>query len=319
LYSNILNQAAGKPVMFRTLDIGGDKQLPYFQNSADQNPNMGWRAIRVALDQPSILRQQLRALINAADGRELSVMFPMVSEVAEFDAAKAVLEKELVRVRSRGGVVPEKLHVGVMLEVPGLMWQLKSLLPRVDFLSVGSNDLFQFLFASDRVGQADIHAMDRDGANQRPLSNHPSFEVESAYDPDGSRIVFTTDRDNHRRLYVMDPDGTNQRPLEATAAGGDDPAFSPDGQWIAFTSQRDGENGIFVMRADGTESRRVSPLGLVATQGSFSPDASQLVFAGQVDGKPQLHRIDVDGSNLINLSDNDFEEFAAHWGPELSV
>jgi phosphotransferase system enzyme I (PtsP) len=150
LYSNILNQAADKPVMFRTLDIGGDKQLPYFQNSADQNPNMGWRAIRVALDQPSMLRQQLRALIHAADGRELSVMFPMVSEVAEFDAAKAVLEKELSRVRSRGGIVPEKLHVGVMLEVPGLMWQLKSLLPRVDFLSVGSNDLFQFLFASDR-------------------------------------------------------------------------------------------------------------------------------------------------------------------------
>jgi phosphotransferase system enzyme I (PtsP) len=150
LYSNILNQAADKPVMFRTLDIGGDKQLPYFQNSADQNPNMGWRAIRVALDQPSMLRQQLRALIHAADGRKLSVMFPMVSEVAEFDAAKAVLEKELARVRSRGGIVPEKLHVGVMLEVPGLMWQLKSLLPRVDFLSVGSNDLFQFLFASDR-------------------------------------------------------------------------------------------------------------------------------------------------------------------------
>jgi phosphotransferase system, enzyme I, PtsP len=150
LYSNILNLADGKPVMFRTLDIGGDKQLPYFQNSADQNPNMGWRAIRVALDQPSMLRQQLRALIHAAEGRELSVMFPMVSEVAEFEAAKAVLEKELVRVRSRGGVVPDKIHVGVMLEVPGLMWQLKSLLPRVDFLSVGSNDLFQFLFASDR-------------------------------------------------------------------------------------------------------------------------------------------------------------------------
>lgn len=150
LYANVLDQADGKPVMFRTLDIGGDKQLPYFHDSADQNPNMGWRAIRVALDQPSMLRQQLRALIHAADRREISVMFPMVSEVAEFDAAKAVLEMELKRVRARGGVAPEKFNVGVMLEVPGLMWQLKPLLARVDFLSVGSNDLFQFLFASDR-------------------------------------------------------------------------------------------------------------------------------------------------------------------------
>lgn len=150
LYAKVLDQAAGKPVMFRTLDIGGDKQLPYFHDSADQNPNMGWRAIRVALDQPSMLRQQLRALIHAADGREISVMFPMVSEVAEFDAARALLEMELERVRARGGVTPEKFNVGVMLEVPGLMWQLKPLLARVDFLSVGSNDLFQFLFASDR-------------------------------------------------------------------------------------------------------------------------------------------------------------------------
>ena len=150
LYAKVLDQAAGKPVMFRTLDIGGDKQLPYFHDSADQNPNMGWRAIRVALDQPSMLRQQLRALIYAADGREISVMFPMVSEVAEFDAARALLEMELERVRARGGVTPEKFNVGVMLEVPGLMWQLKPLLARVDFLSVGSNDLFQFLFASDR-------------------------------------------------------------------------------------------------------------------------------------------------------------------------
>jgi phosphotransferase system enzyme I (PtsP) len=150
LYTRVLDQADGKPVMFRTLDIGGDKQLPYFHDNADQNPNMGWRAIRVALDRPSMLRQQLRALIHAANGRELFVMFPMVSEVAEFDAAKAVLEREIERVRSRGGRVPDRVNVGVMLEVPGLMWQLKPLLKGADFLSVGSNDLFQFLFASDR-------------------------------------------------------------------------------------------------------------------------------------------------------------------------
>ena len=150
LYSNVYEIADGKPVMFRTLDIGGDKQLPYFHDVAEENPNMGWRAVRVALDRPSMLRQQLRALIRAANGRDLSIMFPMVAEVAEFEAAKEILGIEIQREKQRGGTTPEKLRVGVMLEVPGLMWQLPSLLKRVDFISVGSNDLFQFLFASDR-------------------------------------------------------------------------------------------------------------------------------------------------------------------------
>ncbi len=150
LYSRVYDIADGKPVMFRTLDIGGDKQLPYFHDVAEENPNMGWRAVRVALDRPSMLRQQLRALIRAANGRDLAIMFPMVAEVAEFEAAKDILDKELTRESQRGGATPEKLRVGVMLEVPGLMWQLAPLLKRVDFISVGSNDLFQFLFASDR-------------------------------------------------------------------------------------------------------------------------------------------------------------------------
>ena len=136
--------------MFRTLDIGGDKQLPYLDEMEDQNPNMGWRAIRVGLDRPSMLRQQLRALIHAARGRDLAVMFPMVSEVAEFQAARSILDIELRRESKRGGTLPRTIRVGVMLEVPGLMWQLQPLLSRIDFLSVGSNDLFQFLFASDR-------------------------------------------------------------------------------------------------------------------------------------------------------------------------
>ncbi|MEE2654513.1 MAG: phosphoenolpyruvate--protein phosphotransferase [Pseudomonadota bacterium] len=150
LYRNIYEMADGKPIMFRTLDIGGDKQLPYFHDVAEENPNMGWRAVRVALDRPSMLRQQLRALIRGANGRNLAIMFPMVAEVAEFEAARAILNKELERERKRGGVLPGELRVGVMLEVPGLMWQLRPLLSRVEFLSVGSNDLFQFLFATDR-------------------------------------------------------------------------------------------------------------------------------------------------------------------------
>jgi phosphotransferase system enzyme I (PtsP) len=150
LYSTVLDRAGNRRVMFRTLDIGGDKQLPYFHESVDQNPTMGWRAIRVALDRPAMLRHQLRALIHAARGRELSVMFPMISEIAELDAARAILGKELARLHGAGDVMPERVCVGVMLEVPSLMWQLDTLLKRVDFLSVGSNDLFQFLFAADR-------------------------------------------------------------------------------------------------------------------------------------------------------------------------
>ncbi len=150
LYANVLDQAAGKTVTFRTLDIGGDKQLPYFREYIDQNPAMGWRSIRVGLDRPGMLRQQLRAMIRAAAGRELSVMFPMIAEVAEFEAAKHLLDIELARARERGAALPGRLRIGAMMEVPGLMWQLDALLPLVDFLSVGSNDLFQFMFASDR-------------------------------------------------------------------------------------------------------------------------------------------------------------------------
>jgi signal transduction protein with GAF and PtsI domain len=111
---------------------------------------MGWRSIRVGLDRPGMLRQQLRAMIRAAAGRELSVMFPMIAEVAEFEAAKHLLDIELARARARGAALPGRLRIGAMMEVPGLMWQLDALLPLVDFLSVGSNDLFQFMFASDR-------------------------------------------------------------------------------------------------------------------------------------------------------------------------
>ena len=150
LYRRVLEGAAGRPVKFRTLDIGGDKQLPYFRESVDQNPAMGWRSIRVALDRPSMLRQQLRALIVACEGRPLSVMFPMIAEVAEFESARSILNIEVDRAKRRGQPMPETLEVGAMLEVPSLMWQLGSLLPQVDFLSVGSNDLFQFLFAVDR-------------------------------------------------------------------------------------------------------------------------------------------------------------------------
>ncbi len=150
VYRDVFTAAAGRPVIFRTLDIGGDKLLPSFRGTGDENPALGWRALRIALDRPALLRQQLRALIRAAAGRELDVMFPMVAEVGEYDAARRLLDRELDRAVGRGAAAPTAVRVGAMLEVPALYFELDALLKRVDFLSVGSNDLVQFLFASDR-------------------------------------------------------------------------------------------------------------------------------------------------------------------------
>ncbi len=153
LYRSVIDQAAGRPVCFRTLDVGGDKMLPYWQNAGEENPAMGWRSIRITLDHPAIMRHQLRALIRASEGRPLSVMFPMIAEVAEFDAARRILDLELARARRRGEPLPRDLKVGCMLEVPSLAFQLPQLLRCADFISVGSNDLAQFLFARDRANQ----------------------------------------------------------------------------------------------------------------------------------------------------------------------
>ena len=150
LYRRIFDAAENRPVIFRTFDIGGDKLLPYFDGSEDENPAMGWRAMRIALDRPLMLCRQLRALIEAASGRELHIMFPMVSEVAEFAAARELVDREWQAAKERGTTMPTALKVGAMLEVPSLYFQLPALLQRVDFLSIGSNDLLQFLFASDR-------------------------------------------------------------------------------------------------------------------------------------------------------------------------
>jgi phosphotransferase system enzyme I (PtsP) len=152
LYGDVIKAASGKPVTFRTLDVGGDKVLPYLRTAAEEeNPAMGWRAIRLGLDRPALLRTQLRALLRAAAGRELKVMFPMVAAVEEFDAGKKLVEAELRYLGQRGHGVPERIEVGAMLEVPSLLFDIDAILRRVDFLSVGSNDLLQYLFAADRT------------------------------------------------------------------------------------------------------------------------------------------------------------------------
>jgi phosphotransferase system, enzyme I, PtsP len=149
-YRRVFEKVKCRPVIFRTLDIGGDKVLPYLPHAFEDNPAMGWRAIRIGLDRPAMLRQQLRALIRAAGDRTLYVKFPMVAEVAEFERARAIVDMELARAARGGRVLPKSVRVGVMLEVPALLWQLPALCQRIDFLSVGTNDLLQFLFACDR-------------------------------------------------------------------------------------------------------------------------------------------------------------------------
>ena len=149
-YKNVLDAAKGRKVVFRTLDIGGDKVLPYMRVREEENPAMGWRAIRIGLDRPGLLRYQLRALLAAAADTDLYVMFPLVSTVDEFRKAKEILFLENARMERLDGKRTKGLKIGTMLEVPALIWQLDELLPDVDFLSVGTNDLLQFLYASDR-------------------------------------------------------------------------------------------------------------------------------------------------------------------------
>lgn len=145
-YGKVMDRARGLPVQFRTLDLGADKLLPGETAQTEENPAMGWRSLRIGLDRPAILRRQLRALLLGAQGRPLRVMFPMVATVEEFRAARDLLEAEAGRIRP----APEVLEAGTMLEVPSLLFKLPGLLAEADFISVGTNDLMQFLFAADR-------------------------------------------------------------------------------------------------------------------------------------------------------------------------
>ena len=154
LYRDVLDAAGSRPVIFRTVDIGGDKAVPYLHSEGtenEENPAMGWRALRLALERGGLLKAQARALLEAASGRQLNVMFPMVSEPWEFDAAKKVFDDQLAFLIKQKKQPPESIQYGAMLEVPALAEVLDILIPKVSFLSVGTNDLTQFLFAADRA------------------------------------------------------------------------------------------------------------------------------------------------------------------------
>lgn len=150
LYTQVLEAAGDLPVTFRTLDLGGDKVLPYLEAEREDNPALGWRAVRMGLDRPALLRLQLRALIAASRGRPLRIMFPLVASVDEFRTARALVDHEVAWALRRGRPAPSRLDVGAMIEAPSLVWHLDALLPMTDFVSVGTNDLMQYLFAADR-------------------------------------------------------------------------------------------------------------------------------------------------------------------------
>lgn len=152
LYRQVLDAAGDRPVVFRTVDIGGDKALPYLSDVRDEaeNPAMGWRALRLSLERTALMKAQARALIEAAEGRLLRVMFPMISEPWEYEEARTLFEAQVEWVKARRPG-PTRIEYGAMLEVPSLAEMLDQLLPRIDFLSIGTNDLTQFLFAADRA------------------------------------------------------------------------------------------------------------------------------------------------------------------------
>jgi phosphotransferase system enzyme I (PtsP) len=150
LYAAVLDQAQDRPVTFRTLDIGGDKVLPYMERIEEENPALGWRAIRIGLDKPRLLRAQVRALLRAGAGRDLKIMLPMIATVDEFQRARTIVRREQAMLEKQGHVSPLSLQLGVMVEVPSLLFELPEIVREADFLSIGTNDLMQFLFAADR-------------------------------------------------------------------------------------------------------------------------------------------------------------------------
>ncbi|MGB0967595.1 MAG: putative PEP-binding protein, partial [Halocynthiibacter sp.] len=152
-YTRVLDAAGDKPVIFRTLDIGSDKVLPYMNPLDEPNPALGWRAIRVGLDKPGVMRMQIQALLRAANGRDLSVMFPMVAQFEEFKQARDLILREVERERVLGHALPGNLEIGTMLETPSLAFAPDQFFEMTDFISIGGNDLKQFFFAADRENE----------------------------------------------------------------------------------------------------------------------------------------------------------------------
>lgn len=161
IYKEILERANNKPVVFRTLDIGSDKILPYFQVQEEKNSNMGWRSIRISLDRPFLFKQQVKAMIHAASEKDLYIMVPFIATASEFKRAKEIIESEYSHALQEEKSRPNLLKIGMMVEIPSIIYQLSSFIHEVDFISIGTNDLFQFFFATDRMNPMLVNRYDR--------------------------------------------------------------------------------------------------------------------------------------------------------------
>ena len=160
LYRQVMDIADGKPVIFRSLDVGGDKILPYMRTETEENPALGWRAIRLTLDRPGLMKTQIRALLLASEGRPLHILFPMITAIDEIRQARKIVDLECNFLKKHDHKMPESIKIGAMVEVPAILWQLEELARHVDFLSVGTNDLAQFVFAADRTSSRLSHRYD---------------------------------------------------------------------------------------------------------------------------------------------------------------
>jgi phosphotransferase system enzyme I (PtsP) len=233
LYRGVYAAAASLPVTFRTLDIGGDKILPYMRTVDEENPALGWRAIRIGLDRPALLRTQLRALLKASENRDLRVMLPMVATVHEIDEARALLERERSHLIRHGHAMPRSLKFGAMLEVPSLLFDLEAVLRRVDFLSIGTNDLMQFMFAVDRDNRRVATRFD-------PL--HPSLLR-------ALRLVFTAAAAARKPVTVCGE--MAGRPLEALAL------VALGGRSLSMSASAIGPVKAMILRLDPAAARAI--------------------------------------------------------------